>query len=204
MINSAYNWIGLGVGLVAILLAASALVQDFQQRPLDLGTIGFTIGFAFFWAVIAASCAYGLLHSRGQAISSGCLFIVLVVGGLLALTGAALLVPRIAEAQQADRLEVAIFLGLGAILLVPSSLLLWHRRRRSPQAASIHLWQGIVAGVLTAFLGGAVLLVTTGDPYDIGPTAHLVLAAIMGLGLILVGACGAALWRGRNRERAAV
>ncbi len=122
-------------------------------------------------------------------------------GGRLALTGAVLLVPSIGEAQKSDRLEVAIFLGLGAALLVPSGFLLWHRRARSRDATSIRLWQGVVAGVLTVFLGGAVLLATSGDPYDVGPAAHLIVAAIMASGAILTGACSLVLRRKRRPQR---
>ena len=195
MLSGVYNWIGLGVGSLCVLLAGLALVSELQQRPIDAGSVGFAIVFAAFWGVIAAACGYTLLHTRGQAVSSGCLFIVLVVGGLLLLTGVVLLVPAIREAQDASGLEIGIFLGLGALFAVPSALLIWHRRNPSPEAHLVRLWQGVVVGVLTIFLAGAVLLATTGDPYDIGRGPHLVLAGVMALGAVAIVACGVALWR---------
>lgn len=196
--RGAYNWVGFGVGSVAVLLSASALVQELRARPIDGGSIGFDLVFGLFWAGIATSCGYALLHARGKEASSGCLFIALVFGGLLVLTGGALLVPNIGEAQQVDPIAIAIFFVLGALLVVPSSLLLWHRRNPTAEAAHIRLWQGVVAGALIVFMSAVVLIATAGDPYDVGSGARVVIVTIALLGAALAAMCAAMLWRRRG------
>lgn len=196
--RGAYNWVGFGVGSIAVLLSASALVQELRTRPIDGGSVGFDLVFGLFWAGIATSCGYALLHSRGKEASSGCLFIALVFGGLLVLTGGALLVPNIGAAQQVDPIAIAIFFVMGALLVVPSSLLLWHRRNPDPEAGYVRLWQGVVAGGLIVFMAAVVFVATYGDPYDVGAGARVVIAAIGLLGGALAGACAALLWRRRG------
>ena len=55
-----------------------------------------------------------------------------------------------------DHLLVGILHCLGAVILAPSALLLWHRRDRSAEAGNVRKWQGVVAGGLTVCLGSGL------------------------------------------------
>ena len=198
MLEAAYNWIGLGVGTLGALGGVDASVQYLSDSPRDYGDAAFGMAFAIFWAGVAIGCGYGLLHSRRLEAGGGCLTIVAIVGGLVVLTGVLLAGLSVDSVEPPDRLLVAIVFGTGAVMLVPSGLLLWHRRDPSPAAASVRRWQGVVVGVLIVIIGGVVFLATLGDPYDVGMTGHLSIAAVMVAGAALLGVSSFLIWRARQ------
>ncbi|HET7466168.1 MAG TPA: hypothetical protein VFL29_05850 [Candidatus Dormibacteraeota bacterium] len=198
MLEAAYNWIGLGLGTLLSLGGVDASVQFLGDTPRDYGDAAFGMVFAIFWAGVAVGSGYGLLHSRRLEASGGCLTIVAIVGGLVVLTAALLAGLSVDSVEPPDRLLVAIVFGVGAAMLIPSALLLWHRRDPSPAAASVRRWQGVVVGVLIVFIGGVVFLATLGDPYDVGMTGHISIAAVMLAGVAIVGVSSLLIWRARR------
>jgi len=197
MIASVYDWIGLGVGGIAVVLASSALIQEMGGSR-DFGSIAFELIFGIFWAGVAASSGYALLHSRRLDVSGGCLLFTTVTGAMVLLTGGFLAALTIDSVEPPDHLLVGILLCIGAVILVPSAMLLWHRRDRGAQSKNVRKWQGVVAGGLVVFLGAFMFVATSGDPYDVGPVGRVSIAVVMALGAIVAGGCSLLLWRGRR------
>ena len=69
MTSTVYEWIGLGVGTLAVLFASSAIIQEVHGGP-DFGSVGFDLVFGIFWAGVAVSCGFSLLHSRRREVSA--------------------------------------------------------------------------------------------------------------------------------------
>src|SRR5207248_10469060 len=117
MTSAVYEWIGLGVGTLAVLVASSALIQEVHGGP-DFGSVGFDLVFGIFWAGVAVSCGYSLLHRRRREVRGGCLSIAAVAGAMVLLTGGLLALLSIDGEEPPDRLMVGVMVGLGAVVLL--------------------------------------------------------------------------------------
>ena len=197
--GAAYEWIGLGIGILCVVLAAAGLVADLSEAP-DFGNIGFDLVFGLFWAGVAFGSGYSLTHTRAREVGGGCLVITTITGGLVLLAGVIMLLLTIDNPDPPPGALVGVMLGVGIVLLIPSALMLWHRRNPSPAAAQARRWEGIVAGALIVFVGGVVFVATTGDPYDAGFIGHLAIGAVMVLGAAVIGFSALLLWRDRGRD----
>lgn len=129
MIDSVYRWIGLGVGSICAILALSALVQELRG-PIDFGSAAFDVVFGLITGGIAGSCGHGLLRDRPREVSGGCLIIVLVTGAMVLLTGALLFALSIDSVEPPPPLMIGVMLAIGAVLVIPSGILLVRRLRR--------------------------------------------------------------------------
>ncbi|HEV2218444.1 MAG TPA: hypothetical protein VGV88_12840 [Candidatus Dormibacteraeota bacterium] len=123
-----YRWIGVVVGGLCALLAASALIQELSSSR-DPGTIAFDAVFGLITAAVAAGSGYSLFRSGRREALTGCLVIALVFGAILFLTGAFLYAVGIGSVEPPPPAMIAVMLGLGIAIAVPSALLL--RRLRS-------------------------------------------------------------------------
>ena len=213
MIIGAFYWAFLFFGVIVVLVSAAGVLAQFQDQPIDVGSILIALAFGGFGAVIATYCARALLRDdagivgarvgpefrRDHIASSGCLFVILVVGSGLLLSGPMFLVQlpgMAAQDQSAFAIGAAVSIVLGILLVTPSGLVLWHGRSRSSGGAANRLIAGVVIGILTVLVGGGLLLATIFDPrYDVGPAAQLVIGAVMVVGAIGTAAFGVALWR---------
>lgn len=213
MIIGAFYWAFLVFGGVVVLLAAVSVLAQVQDRPPDIASIVATVIFGALGAVIATYSARALHRanagivgartgpgfSRDRMASSGCLFVILVVGLALLLSGPMLLfqLPGMApQDRPAFGLGAAVSIVLGASLATPGGLLLWRRRSLGPGAAASRLLVGVVVGLLTVLVGGALLLASIFDPrFDMGPAGRLAIGAVMGVGVIGTAAFGVGLWR---------
>ena len=130
MIGGVYKWIGLVVGGLCALLAASALVQELRASP-DAGSVAFDVVFGLGAAGLAAGSGYSLFRSGRGEISGGCLLIALVFGGVLLLTGALLYALSIDSVEPPSPAIIGFLLAAGAAITVPSAVLLWLQRRQS-------------------------------------------------------------------------
>jgi hypothetical protein len=126
MLGAAYRWIGLGVGTICALLAVSALIQELRG-PIDFGNVAFDVIFGLFTGGIAATCGVDLLRDRRKEVGGGCLVIVLVTGAMILLTGAVLLALSIDSVEPPPPLMVGVLIGLGLVLVIPSSVVLLRR-----------------------------------------------------------------------------
>jgi hypothetical protein len=122
--SAVYAWAGLGWGAIGVLLAVIMLVQG----PTDVGSVAFGIVLGLFTGSVAASSGYALLKDPRGA-PSGCLVIVLITGGLAFLTGALLYALSIDSKEPPPPAMIAIVLALGAVLAIPSGVLLWRQLR---------------------------------------------------------------------------
>jgi len=129
VINSVYRWIGLGVGSICAVLAVSALVQDLRG-PIDFGTVAFDVVFGLITGGIAGSCGHVLLRDRRSEVSGGCLIIVLITGAMILFTGALLFALSIDSVEPPPPLMIGLALAVGAVLVIPSGVLLLRRLRR--------------------------------------------------------------------------
>ena len=129
MIDSVYRWIGLGVGTICAVLAVSALVQELRG-PIDFGSVAFDVVFGLITGGVAGSCGHGLLRDRRREVSGGCLIIVLVTGAMVLLTGALLFALSIDSVEPPPPFIIGVMLAIGAVLVIPSGVLLLRRLRR--------------------------------------------------------------------------
>lgn len=129
MITNVYRWIGLGVGTIGALFGFGALVQELRP-PIDFSTVAFDLVFGLIMGGIAAGCGHDLLRAQRREVSGGCLIIVLVTGGMVLLTGALLFALSIDSEEPPPPAMIGISLAVGAILVIPSGVLLLRRLRR--------------------------------------------------------------------------
>ena len=147
MIIGAFYWVFLVFGGIVALLMAAGLVVQLQQQSIDAGSIAGALAFGGFGALLAIYSGRALL--RGQAgfvgvragpafgtehmASGGCLFIILVFGAGLLLTGPMFLIqlPGMDPSDQPTfGIGAAVSFVLGALLVTPTALVLWRRRKR--------------------------------------------------------------------------
>lgn len=213
MIIGAFYWAFAVFGGVLVLLGVAGAVVEVQQQPVSFGNLAGEIGLGAAGAVIATYSVRALFRgdagfvgaragpalSRDRMAGSGCLFVLLVVGAGLFLTGPAFLVqlPGMTPDDRASFGVAAVISSvLGALILTPSGLLLWHRRRRGPDAAVTRRIGGIVAGVIIVLVALALLVTTFVDPrFDVGPGGRLALGAAIGVGAIVTAVSGVAFRR---------
>ena len=129
MIEGVYKWIGLVVGGLCALLAASALIQELRASP-DPGSVAFDLVFGAIAATVAASSGYSLFRGGRREVSGGCLVIAIVFGGVLLLTGALLYALSIDSVEPPSPVVIGVTLVLGVAITVPSGVLLWLQRRQ--------------------------------------------------------------------------
>jgi hypothetical protein len=129
VIAGVYKWIGLVVGGLCALLAASALIQELRASP-DPGSVAFDLVFGAIAATVAASSGYSLFRGGRREVSGGCLVIAIVFGGVLLLTGALLYALSIDSVEPPSPVVIGVTLVLGVAITVPSAVLLWLQRRQ--------------------------------------------------------------------------
>ena len=152
MIIGAFYWALLVFGGTVVLLSGLGVLAQLQDQHVDVGSVGFTLAFGGVGGVIATYSGRALIRgdagffgvragpafSTNRMASSGCLFVILVVGSGLLLYGPMALVqlPSMAgEDQRTFGAGAVVSSFVGALLVAVSGFLLWHRRVRSPSAA---------------------------------------------------------------------
>lgn len=212
MIIGAFYWAFFAFGGTLVLLSALGVVEELQQHPLDPGGIAFAIGLGVVGLLVAGYSARALRLGRGgffgvragpsfstdRMASSGCLFVILVVGAGLLLSGPVILF-QLPDMSTTDQRTFGVggagaFI-LGVLLVAPVAILLWRRRERGPGAATRRLVVGVVSGVITVLVGGALLLASVFDQRYAGLTSQLVFGVIIVAGAIAAAVCGVALRR---------
>lgn len=213
MIIGAFYWGFLFFGGGIMFVMGAGVVAELQQRPLDIGSIIGATAIGLVGALIAIYSGRALLHGNAGFVgaragpafgtdrmaSSGCLFVLLLVGSGLLLYGPIVLVqlPSIDESEQPTFvIGGAVSFALGVVMVAPTLLSLWLRRKRGPTAEADRLLIGVVGGFVTFLVGGALLLTTFFDPrYDVGVVWQLVIGGLAALGAIGASAFGVALSR---------
>ena len=110
MIIGAFYWAFLFFGAVLVLLSALGVLAQFQDQPLDLRSIA---------GAVAPGARVGPEFQRDHMAGSGCLFVILVVGVGLLLSGPMILIqlPGMAPGDQsAFGLGAAATIVVGALL----------------------------------------------------------------------------------------
>ncbi|HEV2216541.1 MAG TPA: hypothetical protein VGV88_03105 [Candidatus Dormibacteraeota bacterium] len=212
MIIGAYYWAFLVFGGVIVLLAGFGLAAQLQDQ-FDLGQIALIVAFGLFGAAIATYSGRALLRGNAGFVgvragpafgtermaSRGCLFVILVVGAGLLLSGPIILiqVPGMAEGDELTfGIGALVSFALCALMVTPTVVLLWRRRSRDPSAAAGRLLMAVIGCILTFMVGGALLLTTFFDPrYDVGFGWQMVIGGLAALGAIGAAAFGVALSR---------
>ena len=148
MIVGAFYWVLLVFGGVLVLVSGMGVLVQFQDRPVDLAGIGFAIALGVIGAAVATYSGRALLRgaggfyaikagplfNRNRMAGSGCLFVLLVVGVGLLLSGPIMLVqvPEMAPQDQTTFLIGAtISVIVGGTMAVPSAIFLWRGRGKS-------------------------------------------------------------------------
>lgn len=212
MIIGAFYWAFFAFGGTLVLLSVLGVVEELQQQPLDPGGIASAIGLGVVGLLVAGYSGRALRRGRGgffgaragpsfstdRMAGSGCLFVILVVGAGLVLSGPMILfqLPDMSpEDQRTFGVGGASSFILGVLLVAPGAILLWRRRERGPDATASRLVIGVVLGVISVLVGGALLLASIFDPRYANLPGQVVYGAIVAVGAIATAVCGVALRR---------